>query len=139
MIRPVLVAGCLAAPLVLGGCSGAHDGAVREAASTFYDSVAAGDGAAACALLAARARSEVEQATQRSCDEGLLTEDLPEVARPDEVQVFGTMAQVRFVPTADGPGETVFLSRYDDGWRVTAAGCTPRGEDTAYDCQVSAG
>ena len=32
-------------------------------------------------------------------------------------------------------GDTVFLLRFPDGWRVSAAGCTPQGE-APYDCEV---
>ena len=31
--------------------------------------------------------------------------------------------------------DTVFLARFDDGWRVTAAGCTPNS-GRPYDCDV---
>jgi hypothetical protein len=33
--------------------------------------------------------------------------------------------------------DTVFLTRWGDGWRVTAAGCEPR-DDGPYDCDISA-
>lgn len=139
MTRSSAIAASLAAVVALAGCAGGQDHAARDAARDFYQALAAQDGTSACELLATRTRSEVEQATQTSCDAGLLSEDLPQVADPDEVSVFGTMAQVRFRSPAGGPGETTFLSRYADGWRVTAAGCIPRGDQTAYDCQVSAG
>ena len=32
--------------------------------------------------------------------------------------------------------ETMFLARFDNGWLVTAAGCTPRGKDLPYDCSI---
>ncbi|KGN41498.1 hypothetical protein, partial [Knoellia aerolata] len=61
---------------------------------------------------------------------------LAEVA-PDDLagaeptaEVYGRDAIVRW------GGETVFLARFDDGWRVTAAGCRPRGDDLPYDCSV---
>ena len=41
----------------------------------------------------------------------------------------GDAAQVRFT------GDTVFLLRFPDGWRIGAAGCTSRG-DAPYDCEV---
>ena len=34
--------------------------------------------------------------------------------------------------------DTLFLARFDQGWRVTAAGCTPHG-DLPYDCTVKGG
>ena len=30
----------------------------------------------------------------------------------------------------------VFLSRFDSGWRVIAAGCTPRGQGLPYQCAI---
>ena len=51
------------------------------------------------------------------------------------VTVAGHSAQVRY---AD---DTVFLARFDDGWRVTAAGCERVSSDDAvpYDCVVDGG
>ena len=48
------------------------------------------------------------------------------------VVVAGHSAQVRY------SGDTVFLARFDDGWRVTAAGCRRVSTDPAvpYDCAV---
>ena len=34
--------------------------------------------------------------------------------------------------------DTVFLATFPGGWRVVAAGCTPRG-DRPYDCTVAGG
>ena len=34
--------------------------------------------------------------------------------------------------------DTVFLGMFAGGWRVVAAGCTPRGE-RPYDCTVAGG
>jgi hypothetical protein len=31
--------------------------------------------------------------------------------------------------------DVVFLARYDDGWRVTAAGCVPR-PGRPFDCTI---
>ena len=46
--------------------------------------------------------------------------------------VAGHSAQVRYAQ------ETVFLSLFDDGWRVTAAGCSRTSTDPSvpYDCTV---
>jgi hypothetical protein len=50
------------------------------------------------------------------------------------VDVFGHDAIVRF------SGDTVFLARFPEGWRVTAAGCQPGPSDQKpYDCTVSGG
>ena len=94
-------------------------------------SAAASDPAAACALLAPRTRESVEQ-DGAPCAQALGDEDLPAPGRRTAVTVAGHSAQVRYA------GETVFLSLFDDGWRVTAAGCSRTSPDPAvpYDCAV---
>ena len=37
--------------------------------------------------------------------------------------------------TGGRSGEAVFLGRTSDGWRISAAGCTPKGEEP-YDCDL---
>jgi hypothetical protein len=36
----------------------------------------------------------------------------------------------------DTDAGSVFLAEFDNGWRVTAAGCTSRGESLPYQCVV---
>lgn len=66
------------------------------------------------------------------CADALLEEDLPAAGNDPVPEVFGTAAQVR------SDGETLFLGRFDDGWRVTAAGCAAAG-DRPYECAVQGG
>ncbi len=102
---------------------------MADTADAFYEALGEGDGAAACALLTAATRSELEQSSGQACDRAIV-EELPRP--PDDggdVRVYGVMAQVR------GSGETLFLTRMPQGWRVLAAGCAPRG-DKPYDCVV---
>ena len=54
---------------------------------------------------------------------------LPDPGAVQRVEVWGDTAQVHLA------GDTVFLLRFPDGWRVSAAGCTPRG-DAPYRCEV---
>ncbi|UYQ65090.1 hypothetical protein [Streptomyces peucetius] len=35
-------------------------------------------------------------------------------------------------------GDTLFLSRFPDGWKVMAAGCTPQ-QDRPYQCEIKGG
>lgn len=114
------------------GCGSSQDAAVRSSVSTFYEAVYSGEGAAACSLLAPRTRSELEQSSGQSCAEALAAERVPQVDQPTEIVAFGTMAQVRY------HGETTFLTRFQDGWRVVAAACTP-GPADVYDCRISGG
>jgi hypothetical protein len=132
MPRATAAAGVTALVLCLTACGGSQDADVESAAADFYAAVGADDGEAACALLSPKTRTEVEQSSGTSCAEGLLEEDIPEVAEPEAVSVFGAMGQVRYA------GETAYLTRDRDGWRVLAAACTsrPAGPD---DCQVEGG
>lgn len=116
----------------LSGCSTVHEPAVMATVSDFYAALGAGNGSAACALLAPGTRSELEQSSKQPCDRVILQEG---VARPGVrrgLDVFGTMAQVRF------DRDTVFLARFDDGWKVMATACK-RVPGAPYDCSVKGG
>lgn len=73
-----------------------------------------------------RSRSDTET-FGRSCPVQLAS--LPDPGTVRSVEIWGDAAQVRFT------GDTVFLLRFPDGWRIGAAGCTSRG-DAPYDCEV---
>lgn len=120
--------------LALTGCTG--QGSVEgdpaaDTAERFARAVTA-DSATACALLAPQTRVELEG------EDGPCAQSLPGREVPDdagsvrEVKVYGKDA-VAYLER-----DTVFLARFDDGWRVTAAGCTPNG-DRPYDCDVKGG
>jgi hypothetical protein len=121
----------LAAPaaVVLVGCGNAQEDPALDAADAFYSAIAAQDGAAACDLLTRVTRSELEQSSGKKCDQAVLEEKFPSAREPGKVQVFGTMAQAAY------EADTVFLTRFGEGWLVTAVGCT-LGESGIYDCQV---
>jgi len=121
--------------LALAGCAGdsGRDRAVSDVVTQFYGALEAGDGPGACRLLAPAARDALERDAQAPCPEALLDEDLPPGSAARDTAVYGTAAQVR---TAT---DTVFLGRFDGGWRVTAAGCTGAGDDAPYDCTVEGG
>jgi hypothetical protein len=135
--RAGLAAGAALACWVLGGCGAADQGDVTSAARSFYDAVGSGDGVRACAELAPPTRAGLEQSAGRPCGQAVLAEDLPPGDRVVGVEVHGQMAMVRWST------ETTFLSRYADGWRVYAAGCTPPPERSAhadrYDCTIQGG
>lgn len=107
-------------PTILTGCGTSQDEAVRDSAASFQKALATQDWADACALLAPETRSEVEAAAEAPCPDALAAEDLPVPGTLDRVDVFGTMAEARY------RGETLFLTRFADGWRLLAAGCTPQ-------------
>jgi hypothetical protein len=118
--------------LTAGACANPQESSVEDTAQGFYRALDADDGTAACDILAERTRSQVEKSAQQPCDQAIVDEDIPSVGDAQQVNSFGVAAQVHF------RGETTFLSRFRDGWRVVAAGCM-RQPDGLYDCQVEAG
>lgn len=126
-------AGCCAAggllTLTLSGCAGSQDASALGVAQIYAAALADGDGDAACAVLSPTVRSELEQATGSACGRAVLEEGVVPEGDGDDVLVYGVSAQVRFV------GDTVFLGRFRDGWRVTAAACSATPRDV-YDCRV---
>jgi hypothetical protein len=93
-----------------------------------FSSSARSDATAACTLLAPATISELEKGSG-SCAKGVAGADLPAGGGLREVEVYGLDAIARL------DGDTIFLARFADGWRVTAAGCTPQG-DGPYDCDI---
>jgi hypothetical protein len=124
----VALAACLA------GCAtlGERETAASRAALRFATSVREADGPRACAALAPETRQEVEQSAESPCPEALLQEDLSYRGRVRSVDVYGQQARVVL------DSDTLFLSHFPTGWRVTAAGCEPRPQ-RPYQCQVKAG
>jgi hypothetical protein len=110
----------------LAGCTAAAEPTVAAAAGQFAGAVARHDGAGACGLLTDNARDDTET-FGRSCEAQLAT--LPDPGAVGQVEVWGDTAQVHL------DHDTVFLLRFPDGWRVSAAGCTPNG-DAPYRCEV---
>ena len=115
--------------LVLTGCAtvGDRSRAADDVTVRFMTAVAGRDGKAACALLAPGTAEEVADAGDKPCAEAVLEEDLPTPGAVTGTDVYGQWAQVRLT------GDTVFLAVFAEGWRVVAAGCTPRPE-RPYDC-----
>ena len=120
----VVLAGLVVA--LLTGCGDLSAGEVEDLASTF---ARADDPAARCGLLASTTLAAVQQ--DGPCEDVLA--ELP-VGSGDVtgIEVWGEEAQVRL------SDDTLFLTRTADGWRVSAAACTPQGPDLPYDCEVEA-
>lgn len=117
------------AVLLLAGCGNSSEvGAVQDVAARFESAVAARDSSTACALLAPEAVRRVNSLRQEGCAQALPTLPVP-ASTPTGTQVWGDTAQVRT------SGDTLFLRRFPDGWRVIGAGCRPRGEQP-YECTV---
>ena len=113
--------------LLLAGCSGASGPAEASAAAAAF---VAASPAQACLLLAPRTAAALER--DGGCAQRLAELDLPASSQVLSVEVAGRSAQVRFA------GPTMFLARFAEGWRITAAGCRRSDPDPEipYDCEV---
>lgn len=133
MARPLWWLGVAVAVATVSGCSGVGPDAAgaANAAQAFHAETSDGEGDAACARLDARAVDELEQSGQ-PCRQAVLAADVPDAAQVRDVQVWGG----RGIVVLDH--DVVFVARFDSGWRVTAAGCSPR-EDRPYECIVKGG
>jgi hypothetical protein len=139
MRRRAFVSGAVAALVLLAAsaCGSPSDEDVADVARAFYAAVGSQDGSAACRLLAPPTRSEVESSSGEPCASAILDQDVQEAVGAPDVDVYATMALVRW------PQETTFVTRYDSGWRVYAAGCSPDPKSPPdadrYDCVVQGG
>ncbi|MEU8984383.1 hypothetical protein [Streptomyces sp. NPDC048309] len=118
----------------LTGCStlGEREAAASRAALRFEESVRQADGTRACAALAPETRQELEESAKMACAKALFEEQLSHAGAVRGVQVYGQQARV--VLNTD----TLFLSAFPAGWKITAAGCVPRPHQP-YQCQVKGG
>lgn len=130
----------VALPLAVSGLAGcgapADDQAAGQAALTFAFR-AGTDPAAACADLAPRTLQELERSAVEPCPEALENEGLPGSTTIARTVVAGHSALVEL---AD-PSQTMFLARFDSGWKIVAAGCRRESADDAvpYTCRISGG
>jgi hypothetical protein len=131
-----VLAAVAVACLPLAGCGQSDDRAeVRSVTERFFAALEADDGAAACAALSTDTRAALEDEAQRECREAV-TELRLEGGPPTRVQVYVVSAKADF-PS----GESAFLSRTQEGWRLSAVGCEPqRGKpaDEPFDCAAEA-
>ncbi|WP_250036723.1 hypothetical protein [Paractinoplanes maris] len=127
----MLVASAL---LVLTGCGSVDEraDAAASVATGLLTAVQAQDGADACAAMAPDTIAELEESAGKPCAEAVLDEDLPAPGAVTGSDVYGQWAQVRLTE------DTVFLAAFPGGWRVVAAGCTPRAQ-RPYNCLLQGG
>ena len=101
--------------------------AAASVATRFLDAAGRGDTEAACALLTPRTREDLAVSDGQPCEQSLPTERLGGSAK--QVDMWSDWAQVS---TEDS---SVFLTEFNSGWLVSAAGCQPNG-DAPYHCVV---
>lgn len=121
------------AAVALFGCADESDvTSAKTTALWFSSSLGSEDATSACTVLAEETSKRL-QVTGDSCESGLLARHVPAASEVKTVDVFGDRARVVL------DGDTLFLTRSDKKWTVTAAGCSDRGPDLPYDCKVSGG
>jgi hypothetical protein len=132
-MRPGLVLLAVAATAVAGvGCSSAERAPdAAGVAERFHAALEDGDGATACRQLAPETRSKLEQQEQRPCMEAILELELPGAATAEETSVYVTTASVSLAR-----GGRTFLDEFEDGWKISAAGCVATGPDRPYHCEL---
>jgi hypothetical protein len=132
-MRPGLVLLAVAVTAVAGvGCSSAQRAPDASAvADRFHAALERSDGAAACRQLAPETKSKLEQEEQAPCEQAILELDLPAGATAVNASVYVTTASVLL-----GQGGRTFLDEFEDGWRVSAAGCVSTAPDRPYDCEL---
>jgi len=126
-----ITAALLAAAALLSGCSSGNEDAATHTAERLHATLQEEDGAAACDLLSDEVQERLAESGD-SCETAVMEAGIPDTGRVVEVKVYGTAAQVRY------DDDVVFLGDFQDGWKVTAAGCSPKA-GAPYDCQVQGG
>ena len=112
------------------GCgTGSDERDARRAAEKLYTAVADKQGGPACATLTPAAAHALEQQEREPCARAVTSVQLSG-SRASRVRVYETSATVSF----EG-GDTAFLDYTEEGWRVSAAGCKPMGQEPA-DCEL---
>jgi hypothetical protein len=124
---PVLATALVIAMSGCGRLGSAEDANAAQAAETFDRSLS--DPSRACQLLAPGTLSELQDSFG-PCQRSLPKQDLPAATEVVSVDVYGQDAMVRL------EGDVVFLARFADGWKVTAAGCRLRSPGRPYTCTL---
>ena len=131
-VRAITLA--LGACLVLAapGC-GASDRTSDAAAvaERFHSAIGREDGGAACAELSEETASALEQQEDAPCEEAVLGLELPGEGTAAKTDVYVTTASVVLAE-----GGATFLDEGSQGWKVSAAGCTPTAPNLPYDCEL---
>ncbi|TMR92101.1 hypothetical protein [Nonomuraea basaltis] len=117
----------IALAVAVAGC-GVDTTSAARAAERFHAALSAHQEGAACGMLTRKTADKLPGPGQ-SCADALRELRLGPGGAVTSVSVWGEDAQVRLA------GDTLFLHRFSDGWRVRAAGCEPV-RDLPYECAV---
>ncbi len=137
-MRPgrLAIIGCTLPLLTLAACGQADDrDQVRSVSERFNRALAREDGTAACMELSEDTVKSLRSQEQKPCPEAILGLSL-EPSGTARVQVYVTSAKVDL-----DSGESAFLDRSAEGWRLSAIACAPREgkpADRPYDCELQA-
>ena len=127
---PVLVLAALAA----AGCGTSDDRDQAQASvERFYEAVRGDEGEAACEELGESLLEQVESQTRQSC-RGVITRFEYE---GDEIA--GAEVYIKSAKVDLSSGESAFVSRERDGWKLSAIGCkAEKGKpaDRPFECEV---
>lgn len=126
----VLAVGAAGAALLVSGCASEGAAAAEDAVAGFQQALVSDPGEA-CDLLAPATLQELEKTAKTACPAAIGAAELPAGGELQRTDVAGHSARVVL------DGDTIFLALFDDGWRITAAGCSPQYDDSLpYDCKV---
>jgi hypothetical protein len=125
----VVLLSLIAVAVGAAGCRNADTGQVESVAARFQAALERGDGAAACRLLIGDTTAKLTKDQGQPCARAITGQHLT-TAAVRRARVYETHAAAGLVD-----GQVVFLDHTDRGWRVSAAGCKPRG-DQPYECEV---
>jgi hypothetical protein len=126
----LLIVACAA----LAGCGTSDDrDQARTTVERFYDAVRAERGLAACAQLTGPAVDAIESQSGRPCRAVITRLEYGGGA------IVRTQVAVNSAKVDTRTGESAFLEREPEGWRISAAGCRPvasRPRDEPWDCEA---
>jgi hypothetical protein len=127
VLRALLVgAGVLA---LTTACAAPGTDGVTRAADDWLAAARAKDATTLCRLLTPAAAESAVTGDQ-TCPQAVGDLRLPGAGPVGQVEVWSDRAQVK------AGADTLFLTKIDGDWRVSAAGCTAR-PGRPYDCEVS--
>ena len=127
MLRALLVgAGVLA---LTTACAAPGTDGVTRAADDWLAAARAKDATTLCRLLTPAAAESAVTGDQ-TCPQAVGDLRLPGAGPVGQVEIWSDRAEVR------AGADTLFLTKIDGDWRVSAAGCSAR-PGRPYDCEVS--